>query len=69
MLGRGGLLRRIETIYRRFRAAEDLDDTRTSAVFALFTDTQTYLDQGSYSYVRRTLDNIEEVLEEVPDTS
>ena len=68
MLGRGGLLRRIETIYRRFRAAEDLDDTRTSAVFALFTDTQTYLDQGSYSYVRRTLDNIEEVLEEVPDT-
>ena len=57
------MARRIEASYARFLNSDRLDAEKTSAVYALFTDTQTYFDQRSYAYVRRSLDDIDAVLE------
>jgi hypothetical protein len=60
-----GLVARIEAQYRAFEslmAAGTLSAWQTSQLHALFTDLQTYFDQRSYAYARRTLGMITQSL-------
>ncbi|MBI3417689.1 MAG: hypothetical protein HY043_20545, partial [Verrucomicrobia bacterium] len=62
----GGLRRRTESAYGNFQKlwqdSRKLTPQEISSVYALFTDVQTYVDQRSYGYARRTLKQIEVVL-------
>ncbi len=59
----GGLAVRIQTQYQSFRSlAARLSPLQISRLYAMFTDVQTYFDQQSYAYARRTLKSIEETV-------
>ena len=61
-----GLSARMEKAYRTFQSLVQTPGTLTeqeiASAYALFTDAQTYVDQRSYEYVRRTLGSIENIL-------
>ena len=61
-----GLKQRSENAYRNFQSllgkGRELTNQETSNVFALFTDLQTYVDQGAYAYGWRTLEKVERIL-------
>jgi hypothetical protein len=62
-LGRASLKARVQRAFAHFqerlRSPETLPAHDASAIFALFTDIQTYLDQRSYAYARKLLCVIE----------
>jgi len=61
-----GLVAAIDAQYRAFQssaAAGSLSPWQTSLIHALFTDVQTYFDQRSYAYAKRSLDLIARTLE------
>jgi hypothetical protein len=58
-----GLSARIQTQYRSFQSLTTrLTPLQNSRLYAMFTDVQTYFDQRSYAYARRTLRLIEQTL-------
>ena len=61
-----GLGGRIETQYHRFQAIRQepgkLSPLQTASLYALFTDVQTFVDQRGYGFARRTLGQIEQML-------
>jgi hypothetical protein len=61
-----GLLSRVQKEYRAFQSllstAGALTESEISSLYALFTDTQTYMDQRSFAYARSSLDNIKRIL-------
>jgi hypothetical protein len=68
-VGGEGLAGQIESKYRQFqslvREPDRLTSAQTASLYALFTDVQTYVDQRSYAYARRTLGLIEQTLNTV----
>ncbi|HUL51272.1 MAG TPA: hypothetical protein VLU94_01675 [Candidatus Nitrosotalea sp.] len=62
--------RRAEEVFRSFqsllRTPGRLNDQEVSSAFALFTDVQTYVDQHSDAYARRSLGLIENILGDKP---
>ena len=54
-----GLIQSIERCYKRFQVLQTLPNRlsgeQVASLYALFTDVQTYVDQGSYEYARRSL--------------
>jgi hypothetical protein len=66
-VGGEGLIRQIESKYRRFqslaREPDRLTPVQIASLYALFTDVQTYVDQRGYAYARRTLGLIEQTLD------
>jgi hypothetical protein len=63
---RGGLVRSFTQQYQSFRSlaaqAGRLSPVQISYFYAMFTDTQTYLDQRSYAFAWRTLRRLEKAL-------
>jgi hypothetical protein len=63
---RKGLDARIAAWHAKFQAAlrggHELSPVEISKVYAMFTDIQTYYDQRSYSYVKKTLALVEQAL-------
>jgi len=61
-----GLSARMEKAFQSFQsllhAPGKLTEQEIASAYALFTDAQTYIDQRSYEYVRRTLGSIETIL-------
>src|SRR5205823_1795287 len=64
----GGLADRIQLQYRFFQSVTHrLSPLQNSRFYAMFTDVQTYFDQQSYAYARRTLALIEQALKGAAD--
>jgi len=65
-VARRGLLASVEEEYRAFQAMASqpgkLTQVDTAYLYAMFTDVQTYFDQRSYAYARRTLGRIKQIL-------
>ncbi len=65
-----GLVSRIQAQYQRFRTlgavAGQLSAVQIASLYALFTDAQTYVDQGGYAFARQTLGMIQKELDSVP---
>ena len=63
---RPGLYNRVQTCFERLRTMDPsngpLTPAETASVFALLTDTQTYIDQRGYAYARRSLEIAEGML-------
>jgi hypothetical protein len=61
-----GLSARMEKAFQTFQSIlhtpGKLSEQEIASAYALFTDAQTYVDQRSYEYVRRTLGSIETIL-------
>ena len=61
-----GLVASTEAQYRSFRSLADqpgrLTPVDTAHLYAMFTDVQTYFDQRSYAYARRTLGQVIQIL-------
>jgi hypothetical protein len=64
----GGLADRIQLQYRFFQSVtHQLSPLQNSRLYAMFTDVQTYFDQQSYAYARRSLSAIERALKGATD--